>query len=77
MAVVGSLVLGLPIGIGLGILSVRVLGLFFALPPPVLTFPLGSLAAFAALMLISSAIGLGAALFAVTRMRASSVLREP
>lgn len=77
VAVVGSLVLGLPIGIGLGILSVRVLGLFFTLPPPVLTFPLGSLAVFAALMLISSAIGLGAALFAVTRMRASSVLREP
>jgi putative ABC transport system permease protein len=77
VAVVGSLAIGLPLGLGLGILSVRVLGLFFTLPPPVLSLPFGSLAAFVVLMVITSAIGLGYALTAVTRLRAASVLREP
>ncbi len=34
VAVVGSLLIGLPLGLLLGILAVRVLGLFFTLPPP-------------------------------------------
>ncbi|MDX6638236.1 MAG: hypothetical protein QOJ01_1747, partial [Solirubrobacterales bacterium] len=57
--------------------SVRVLGLFFTLPPPVLTIPVVPLIAFVLLMLVTSAIGLGSALLSVTRLRAASVLREP
>ena len=77
VAVLGSLVIGLPLGLGLGMLVVRVLGLFFTLPPPVLAVPGGSLAGFVVLMLITSAVALGSSLLAVTRVGAPSVLREP
>jgi putative ABC transport system permease protein len=77
ITVLGSLFIGLPLGLGLGILSVRVLGLFFSLQPPLLTVPVGTLAAFVLLMVATSAVALGVALVAVTRVRAATVLREP
>jgi len=77
ITVLGSLLIGLPLGLGLGILSVRVLGLFFSLQPPLLTVPVGTLLAFILLMVATSAAALSAALVAVTRVRAANVLREP
>ncbi|CAN5755343.1 hypothetical protein BH18ACT15_BH18ACT15_02760 [soil metagenome] len=77
VAVLGSVAIGLPLGIGLGVTSVRVLGLFFTLPPPLLTIPTGSLIAFVLLMLAASALALGGSLVAVTRVTAAAVLREP
>jgi putative ABC transport system permease protein len=77
VTVLGSLLIGLPLGLGLGILSVRVLGLFFSLQRPLLTIPAGTLALFVLLMVATSAAALGVALLAVTRVRAASVLREP
>ena len=40
----GSLLIGVPVGLGLALLEVRVLSLFFALPSPLLTIPAGALA---------------------------------
>ncbi|MDQ6915364.1 MAG: FtsX-like permease family protein, partial [Actinomycetota bacterium] len=77
IAVVGSLVVGVPLGLGLSVLAVRVLGLFFTLPPPLLTIPAGRLLAFVALMVAASAVALGGALVAVNRVGAATVLREP
>jgi hypothetical protein len=76
IAVLGSLVIGIPIGLGQSILAVRVLGLFFALPPPLLTMPSATLALLCLFMVAVSAIALGATLLAVNRVRAASVLRE-
>lgn len=76
VTVVGSVAIGLPIGLGLGILAVRVLGLFFTLAPPLLTVPLVELAALALFMVTTSAVALGVALVAVNRVRAAAVLRE-
>jgi putative ABC transport system permease protein len=77
IVVLGSLVIGIPVGLGLALLAVRVLGLFFALPPPLLTIPVGSLIGFALFVALTSAIALAAALTAVTRVQPASVLREP
>ena len=77
IAALGSLALGVPIGVGLGILSVRVLGLFFTLPPPLVAVPGGALAGLAALVVAACALALGAALSAVTRIGPAEVLREP
>ena len=76
VVVAGSLVIGLPVGLGLGILDVQVLRLFFALEPPLLTMPLAALALLALSVTLASAIALGLALSAVTRVSAASVLRE-
>jgi putative ABC transport system permease protein len=54
-----------------------VLGLFFALPPPLLTLPIGDLLALVILVIATSAFCLGAALLAVTRIQAGLLLREP
>jgi putative ABC transport system permease protein len=59
------------------VLSVRILALFFTLPPPLLTVPLGTLAGFVALMVVMSAVALGASLVSVSRVRAAVTLREP
>jgi len=72
-----SLAIGIPVGLGIGVLSVRVLGLFFALPPPLLVVPVGALLALVLLVLVSSAVCVGAALRAVTRIQAGPLLREP
>lgn len=76
LVAVSSLVIGLAVGLGLGLLSVRVLALFFTLPPPLLSVPTGQLLALCVLVLATSATGLGAALAAVNRASAASVLRE-
>ena len=75
-AVVGSLAIGLPVGLGLGLLSVRVLSLFFALPPPLLSLPWVSLTEMAVLVVVTSTLALTVALTTVTRVQAASVLRE-
>jgi putative ABC transport system permease protein len=77
VAVLGSLVIGLPLGLVLGILAVRVLGLFFMLPPPVVSVPVITLLGFVALMVVASAVALGGSLLAVRRVGAPSTLREP
>jgi putative ABC transport system permease protein len=77
LTVLGSIGIGIAIGLGLGILAVRVLGLLFILPPPVLTLPVGTLLLFVLVMLVASGIGLCAALARVTRVAAATVLREP
>jgi putative ABC transport system permease protein len=77
ISVLGSILLGIPIGLGLGALAVRVLALFFTLPPPVAVLPIASLAGFVLLVVVTCAIALAAALFAVTRVSAAQVLREP
>jgi putative ABC transport system permease protein len=77
IAVLGSLLVGVPVGLGLAMLTVRVLGLFFTLPPPLLSVPAGALAGLVVLMIAASAVALGIALVAVTRVPAASVLREP
>jgi putative ABC transport system permease protein len=76
VAVAGSLVIGVPVGLGLAILDVRVLGLFFTLSPPLLTVPVIELTALIGFMVVTSTAALGGALVAVNRVRASSVLRE-
>jgi putative ABC transport system permease protein len=77
VTVLGSILIGLPLGLLLSFLSVRVLGLFFTLPPPLLTIPVGSLLAFIGLMVATCGVALVGALAAVTRGRAATTLREP
>jgi putative ABC transport system permease protein len=77
IAVLASLGLGLLIGLVLGVLAVRVLTLFFQLPPPLLAVPTGPIAAFVLLVAAFSALALSAALAAVARIRVATVLREP
>jgi putative ABC transport system permease protein len=76
IAVIGSLVIGIPVGLGLSVLAVRVLVLFFTLPPPVLRVPFGALLGLIVFVSAASAVALGGALLAVNRVRAASVLRE-
>lgn len=75
--VVASALIGIPLGLGLGLLAVRVLTLFFTLPPPLLAVPAAPLAGFVAFMVVASAVALGAALVAITRASAAAALREP
>jgi putative ABC transport system permease protein len=77
VAAIGSVAIGLPVGLGLGILAVRVLGLFFTLAPPLLTVPVAELLALILFMIATSTIALAAALAVVNRVRAAAVLREP
>jgi putative ABC transport system permease protein len=77
VAVVGSLVVGLPLGLVLGALVVRVLGLFFTLPPPFLSVPGETLGIFVVLMAAACAAALAVALTAVMRLSPSLALREP
>jgi putative ABC transport system permease protein len=76
LATSGSLVLGIPVGLGLGALAVRVLGLFFALPPPLASVPVGRLVTLAALVIGTSGVAFGLALRAATRVDPGPVLRE-
>ncbi|MCW2645771.1 MAG: hypothetical protein JWP07_1880, partial [Pseudonocardiales bacterium] len=77
VAVLGSVVIGVPIGLGLSALAVRVLGLFFTLPPPVLAVSAGRIVAFVALVLLAAAAGFAVAMVAAVRARTAAVLREP
>jgi putative ABC transport system permease protein len=73
----GSLAVGIPLGLGLGVLAVRVLPLFFTLPPPLVAVPGVGTLALAGLVLVLSAGALAMALASVTRPGAEEVLREP
>lgn len=77
IAVLASIAIGVPVGLGLGMLSVTVLGLFFTLPPPLLSAPVGTLIGFLLLMAATSALAIWVALARVTRTAAGTVLREP
>ena len=77
IAALGSLAIGIPLGLGLAVLAARVLGLFFFLPPPLLTVPALPLAALGLLVVAASALALGLALAAVHRRGVPAVLREP
>jgi putative ABC transport system permease protein len=77
VAVLGSLLVGVPVGLGLAVLEVRVLGLLFTLPPPLLSVPLGALAGLGALMVATSAVALGLTLLVTSRVPTASVLRAP
>jgi putative ABC transport system permease protein len=76
-AVVGSVIVGVPLGLLLGILDVRVLGLFFTLPPPLLTVPAWQLAALVALVAATSAVALAGALRQIGKIDTPTLLREP
>ena len=77
LAALGSVVIGVPLGIGLGTLAVRVLGLFFTLPPPLVTVPVGPLVLLAVVVLATSTLALALALRAVSRLDVAPLLREP
>jgi len=77
VAAIGSLIIGVPVGIGLGIIAIRVLNLFFALPPPLVVVPSGELIVLAALVVMASAVALGTALLGIRRRGVAAVLREP
>jgi putative ABC transport system permease protein len=77
VTVLASLAVGLPIGIGIGMLSIRVLGLFFTLPPPVVVVPWAQLAVLAATVAVASAAAIGATLVRIAHQANASILREP
>jgi putative ABC transport system permease protein len=77
VAVLGSLVIGMPVGIGLAVLSIRVLGLFFTLPPPIVVLPSGALLGLAGVMVGASLAALAITLYKVSRQAPAAVLREP
>jgi putative ABC transport system permease protein len=77
IAVGGSIALGVPIGLGLTVLAVRVLGLFFVLPPPLLDLAWWPLGAFLLLVAGLGAVALAAALVSAARAAPAAVLREP
>ncbi|GAB3849639.1 ABC transporter permease [Dactylosporangium cerinum] len=77
IATVGSLVIGMPIGVGVSALAIRILGLFFSLRPPLLVLPAGTLALLAGCLVVTSLVALGVTLRRVTRATPAAVLREP
>jgi putative ABC transport system permease protein len=77
VAIAGSLAVGVPLGLGLTALSVRVLGLFFVLPPPLLAVSPAALGAFVLAVAAISGTALAVALTAVARAAPAAVLREP
>jgi len=76
-AVLGSVIIGVPVGLGLSAISVSVLGLFFTDPPRLLAVSATGLIAFIALVVAAAMVGFGAALMSAVRARPASVLREP
>jgi putative ABC transport system permease protein len=77
IAMVGSLLIGVPVGLVLGALAVRVLSLFFTLPPPLVSVPAGALVVVVLLVVAASCVAIGGALTAVVRARPAAALREP
>ena len=77
LSVLGSLVIGIPLGLALSVLAVRVLGLFFILPAPLLSVPVGQLVLFVVAMVAASAVAFGVTIYRVRRVRPATVLREP
>lgn len=76
LAAVGSIVIGIPLGLGLAVLAVRVLDLFFTLPPPLATVPAGQLLGMAGLVLLGSTMALVLPLRRAVGVSVSSALRE-
>jgi putative ABC transport system permease protein len=77
IAAVGSVAIGIPVGLGLSAIAVRILALFFQLPPPLLSVPGLPTAAMVLFTLGASAVALGAAFVRVTRASTAAVLRGP
>jgi putative ABC transport system permease protein len=77
IAIVGSVVVGVPLGLGLTVLAVRVLGLFFVLPPPLLAVAAAELGFFVLAVVAIAGAALAVALTAVARAEPAQVLREP
>jgi putative ABC transport system permease protein len=75
-AVLGSLVVGIPIGLALALLAVRVLGGFFVLPPPLLSVPVLGIMALVALVLVTTGLAFFATLERLRRSNLSGLLRE-
>jgi putative ABC transport system permease protein len=75
-AVVGSLVVGIPIGLALALLAVRVLGGFFVLPPPLLSVPVLDITALVALVLLTTGAAFFIALEQLRRSNLGGLLRE-
>ena len=71
-----SLVVGIPLGLGMTTVTNRVLALLFSLPAPLLRVPGARLALLVVLVAGASALSLAAALAAVARLRPAAVLRE-
>jgi putative ABC transport system permease protein len=76
ITIAASLLIGVPLGLVLSIISVRVLGIFFVLPPPLVTVPVGTVLVFVAVMLAASAAVMAVALRAVLRVSVATTLRE-
>ncbi|HEY7046668.1 MAG TPA: ABC transporter permease [Jatrophihabitantaceae bacterium] len=77
VASIGSIVIGVPVGIGLSIIAIRVLDLFFALPPPLVVVPWANVVVLAACVVAASAVALGIALLGIRRRSVAAILREP
>jgi putative ABC transport system permease protein len=77
IAALGSLLIGIPVGIGVSIVGIRILGLFFTMRPPLLVLPGESLALLTGSLIVASLIALGGTLYRVTRATPATVLREP
>jgi putative ABC transport system permease protein len=75
VAVLGSIAIGVPVGLGLGVLAVRVLGLFFTLPPPLLVVPVAGVVALVGGVVGASVVALSLTLLIVSRGRVAAALR--
>ena len=73
-AVLGSFAFGLPSGLGVGMLTGRLPGVFFALMPPLPTLPWGGLALLAA---AAAAFAIPPSLAAVPRICPATILHAP
>jgi putative ABC transport system permease protein len=76
IAVLGGLAIGIPVGLGLAVLNIQILALFFTLPPPLLIVSTDALVALAAVVVGTSAVALAIVLHRVARQHAAPVLRE-
>jgi putative ABC transport system permease protein len=77
IAVLGSLLIGIPVGVGTSIVTIRVLGLFFTLQPPLLVLPVRALLLLAGSLVVASLVALGITLYKVSRANPAALLREP
>jgi putative ABC transport system permease protein len=76
IAVFGGLAIGIPLGLGLAVLNIQILALFFTLPPPLLVVSTRALGVLAAIVVGTSAVALAIVLHRVARQPAATVLRE-
>ncbi len=77
IAVLGSLLIGVPVGIATSIVGIRVLGLFFTRQPPLLVLPVQALLLLAGSLVATSVVALGVTLHQVSRANPAALLREP